>query len=432
MTIVQALFILVTIVTIGITPTAATNPIYAIRDARIYTMSAAGILERGTIVISDGKIAAVGAGVKIPAGAQIINGQGLEVYPGMINAWSNIGLTEITSVPATVDTIEMGDFNPHLLAFSATHLESEHIPVARVNGITSSISAPSGGVISGQAVLLHLDGWTADEMAIRKSAGMVLAFPSLSPRTSGFGGGGSGGGARRETFAERKRSYDRRTTELSNLLEAARHYVKARSANPATEVDRKLEALGPVVRGEMTVFLQADTARDIKNAVEFARKEKLKIVLQGGREAHKVTDLLKKENIAVILGSIVALPTRDDDPYDARFTVPRDLARAGIKFALTSPSSSDVRNLPYEAGFAQAYGLTHDEALRAVTINPAEILGTKDILGSIETGKIADLVVTDGDLLEIRTQIKHLFIAGKSVNLETKHTRLYEKYLNRP
>ena len=430
MTLLRA-FILITTVTMGITSTAATNPTYAIRDARIYTLSAAGILERGTIVIADGKIAAVGAGVKIPAGAQIINGQGLEIYPGMINAWSNIGLTEITSVPATNDTTEMGDFNPHLMAFSAAHPESEHIPVARANGITSSISAPSGGVISGQAVLLHLDGWTTDEMAIRKSAGMVLDFPSLAPRSSGFGGGGAGG-ARRETFAERKRTYDRQTTELSNLLEAARHYAKARSANPATEVDRKLEALGPVVRGEMTVFIHADTARDIKNAVEFARKEKLKIVLRGGREGHKVTDLLKKENIAVILGSIVALPTRDDDPYDARFTLPRDLARAGIRFALTSPSSSDVRNLPYEAGFAQAYGLTHDEALRAVTINPAEILGTREILGSIETGKIADLVVTDGDLLEIRTQIKHLFIAGKNVSLETKHTRLYEKYLNRP
>lgn len=433
MTLLRALtaLLLVTGVTMGIASTAATNPIYAIRDARIHTLSPAGTLERATIVISDGKIAAVGAGVKIPAGAQIINGQGLEVYPGMINAWSNIGLTEITSVPATVDTTEMGDFNPHLLAFSATHPESEHIPVARANGITSSLSAPSGGVLSGQAVLLHLDGWTADEMAIRKSAGMVLDFPSLTARSSGFGGGGFGG-ARRETFAERNRTYDRQTTELSNLLEAARHYAKARSANPATEMDRKLEALAPVVRGEMTVFIQADTARDIKNAVEFARKEKLKIVLQGGREAHKVMDLLKKENIAVILGSIVALPTRDDDPYDASFTLPRDLARAGIKFALTSPSSSDVRNLPYEAGFAQAYGLMHDEALRAVTINPAEILGTKDILGSIETGKIADLVVTDGDLLEIRTQIKHLFIAGKNVSLETKHTRLYEKYLSRP
>src|SRR5688572_5569830 len=193
---------------IGFTSVAATATVYAIRDARIYTLSAAGILERGTIVIAGGKIAAVGAGVKIPTGAQIINGQGLEVYPGMINAWSNIGLTEITSVPATVDTTEIGDFNPHLMAFSAAHPESEHIPVARANGITSSISAPAGGVISGQAVLLHLDGWTTDEMAIRKSAGMVLNFPSLAARTAGSGSGGLGG-SRRETLVERKRTFER-------------------------------------------------------------------------------------------------------------------------------------------------------------------------------------------------------------------------------
>lgn len=421
---------LLSLLTAGLSWAAGERGTYAIRDAKIHTLSSAGTLQRGTVVIADGKIAAVGANVKIPAAAQIINGQGLEVYPGLINGWSNIGLTEIGAVPATNDASEMGDYNPHLLAYTAFHPASEHIPVARVNGITTSVSAPSGGVISGQAVLIHLDGWTVEEMALRKSAGMVFNFPSLdAPRGFGFGGGR---GTRRQPFSEIKRNYEKRLTELSELLESARHYAKARETNPATERDRKLDALVPVVKGEMTVFVEANTARDIKNAAEFAKKEKLKTVIQGGREADKVTDILKKENIPVILGSIVALPTREDDPYDARFTLPRDLAKAGVKFALSSPSSSDVRNLPYEAGFAQAYGLPHEEALKAVTVNPAEILGVADRVGSIEPGKIADLVVTDGDLLEIRTQIKTLFIGGKSVSLETKHTRLYDKYLNRP
>jgi imidazolonepropionase-like amidohydrolase len=384
------------------------------------------------VVVVDGKIAGLGAGVKIPAGAQIINAQGLEVYPGMINAWSNLGLTEITSVPATADASEMGDYNPHLLAFSAIHPASEHIPVARVNGITATLSAPSGGIIAGQATLLHLDGWTADEMALLKSAGLVLDFPSLDGAREARAGGGGRGGGRRQSFAEIRRDYEKRVKELSDLFEAARHYEKARGANPGTERDRKLEALVPVIKGELPVFLQADSERDIRNAVDFAGKAKLNVVLQGGREANKAADLLKRENIPVILGSIVALPVREDDPYDARFTLPRDLAKAGIKFALTSSSSSEVRNLPYEAGFAEAYGLPHEDALKAVTLNPAEILGVGTKVGSIETGKIADLVVTDGDLLEIRTQVKHLFIAGRSVSLETKHTRLYEKYLNRP
>ena len=413
---------------LGLWATAG-SPTYAIRDAQVHTLASSGTLPRATVVIADGKIAAVGSNVKIPAGAQIINGQGLEVYPGMINAWSNIGLTEIGSVPATNDASEMGDYNPHLLAFTAIHPASEHIPVARANGITASLSAPSGGILSGQAVLLHLDGWTVNEMAILEKAGLVMDFPSLSERTV-VGGGFRG--TRRQTFAERKRNYERRVRELSDLLAAARHYSKARASNPSTAVDRKLEALTPVVQEKMAVFIQADTARDIKNAVDFARKEKLKMVLQGGREANRVADLLKKENIPVILESIVALPGREDDPYDARFTLPRDLARAGIRFALTSPSSSDVRNLPFEAGFAQAYGLSHEEALKAVTVNPAEILGVADRIGTIEPGRIADLVVTDGDLLEIRTQVKNLFIAGKNVSLETRHTRLYQKYLNRP
>ena len=265
-------------------------------------------------------------------------------------------------------------------------------------------------------------------MAILKSAGMVMQLPSAGGGRGGRGGGSPAPGAQ---AADAARSAQQQIGELTELLEKARHYARAREANPATERDRQLDALVPVVKGQMTVFLQAQTARDIRSAIDFAKKEKLKFVIQGGREANKVADLLKKENVAVILDSIVSLPSRQDDPYDARFTLPKELAAAGVKFALTSPSASDVRNLPYEAGFAQAYGLSHEEALKAVTLYPAEILGVADRVGTIEPGKIADLVVTDGDLLEIRTQVKNLMIAGKDVSLETKHTLLYKKYLDR-
>jgi len=407
---------------------AADNRAYVIQNAKVHTMSAAGTLDRASIVVVNGKITEVGKAVKTPAGAQIIKADGLEVYPGMVNAWSTIGLAEIGAVDVMNDTSDLGAFKPQLLAFSAIHPASEMIPVARVNGITTSISAPSGGTIAGQPALIHLDGWTTDEMALLKSAGMVMTLPGTGGGRGGRGGGATPGAAQ---AADAARARQQQLAEITELLEKARHYAKAREANPATARDRQLDALVPVVKGESTVFLQAQTARDIRNAIEFARKEKLKFVIQGGQEANKVADLLKKENVAVILGSIIALPERQDDPYDARFTLPRELAAAGVKFALTSPSPADVRNLPYEAGFAQAYGLSHEEALKAVTIYPAEILGVADRIGTIEPGKIADLVVTDGDLLEIRTQVKNLIIAGKQVPLESKHTELYKKYLER-
>jgi imidazolonepropionase-like amidohydrolase len=407
---------------------AADNRAYVIQNAKVYTLSSAGTLDKASVVVVDGKITAVGKTVKVPAGALIIKADGLEVYPGMVNAWSGIGLTEIPSVEVMNDSTDLGTYKPQLLAFSAVHPASEMFPIARVNGVTTSVSAPSGGIIPGQATLLHLDGWTADEMAILKSVGMVMALPSTGGGRGGRGGGAPPGTA---TAGDAARAAQQQTSELSELLEKARHYAKAREANPATERDRQLDALVPVVRGQMTVFLQAQSARDIRAAIEFAKKEKLKFVIQGAREANKVADLLKKENVPVILDSIIALPGRQDDPYDARFTLPRDLAAAGVKFALTNTSASDLRNLPYEAGFAQAYGLAHEEALKAVTLYPAEILGVADKIGSIEPGKIADLVITDGDLLELKTQVKNLMIAGKEVSLETKHTQLYKKYMNR-
>jgi imidazolonepropionase-like amidohydrolase len=406
---------------------AADNRATVIQNATVYTLASAGTLERASILVVDGKIAAIGKTIKAPAGAQIIKADGLHVYPGMVNAWGNIGLTEIPAVDVMNDSSDMGNYKPQLMAFSAVHPASELIPVARVNGITTAISAPSGGVIAGQAALLHLDGWTADEMAIKKSAGMVITFPS-----SGGGRGGRGGGTPGAAQgADAGRGNQQQIAELSEWLEKARHYAKAREANPATDRDVQLDALVPVVKGQTLVFLQAQTARDIRSAVEFAKKENLKFVIQGGREANKVADLLKKENIPVILDSIVALPTRQDDPYDARFTLPKELGAAGVRFAITTPSAADMRNLPYEAGFAQAYGLSHEEALRAVTLYPAEILGVADKIGTIEVGKVADLVVTDGDLLELRTQIKNLLIAGKEVSLETKQTLLYKKYMER-
>jgi imidazolonepropionase-like amidohydrolase len=413
---------------------AVKNGLYAIRNARIYPVSGP-VIESGTVLIDDGKIADVGANVAIPSGAQVIEGSGLRIYPGMIDANTTIGLTEIGSIIATVDASEIGNYNPQLRAYDAFHTESEHIPVTRVNGITTCLSHPTGGVFSGQAALVNLDGWTVEEMAVRKSVGMALSLPRLSarrefdPETLSI---------RQRPYSEAKRDYDARVRELAELLDQARHYLQAKEAYakdsslPALRFDEKLEALIPVVRGEMPVLVFASGRTDIKNAVEFAEKQKLKIVIMGGAEAGKIAGYLKEKDVPVIYGPVLSLPTEEDDPYDLPYATPGILAKAGVRFAIASADTSDSRNLPYDAGNAAGSGLSEEEALKAITLYPAQLLGVADRLGSIEKGKVANLVITDGSLLEIPTQVRHVFINGRPVSLESRHTRLYERYVNRP
>ncbi len=416
---------------------------YAIRNVKIHTLTGPAI-ERGTVVIRGGKIAGVGANVAAPAGAQVIDARGLEVYPGLIDSISSLGLTEISSIAATVDTSETGEFNPQLIAATAVHPASEHIPVARANGITHAVSAPGGGgggrgggggsLIPGQASLIHLSGWTVEEMAIEPSIAMMLRWPAIQSR--GFRGGFDPNllGLRQRSFADSKREYDERVARIEDWLEAARHYAQAAEKGAKTKFERdlRLEALARVVKGQLAVVIQASDARDIKNAVEFAERHKLKMILAGGAEAWKVKDLLKQKNIPVILGPTQALPREEDDPYDRPFVTPGELSKAGVKIAIATFDSAYSRTLPYEAANAVGYGLPWEEAVKAVTLYPAQILGVSDRLGSIEEGKLANLIVTDGDPLRIQTQVKHLFIKGELTSTDNRHKQLYEKYRARP
>jgi imidazolonepropionase-like amidohydrolase len=412
---------------------AQSGKTYAITGAKIYTLAGPPIAN-GTVVIKDGKIAAVGAGVSVPSGAQVINAKGLEVYPGMFNAVSQVGLVEVgQGEPGTVDTNELGDYNPQIAAATAVHPASEHIPVVRANGITHTVSVPGGGVISGQGSLIHLAGWVIDDMLGKKSAVMVVNWPSLAPR-GGFGGGGGFGGARRQPFSELKTEYEKRVAELADWLDRARHYAQAaeKGSKDSFTRDAKLEALVPVVKGEEPVLVMANNDRDIKNAVEFCEKQKLRMILGRGREAWKVKDLLKQKNIPVILGRTHALPSSEDEPYDKPYTAAAELAAAGVKIAFATFDIEFVRRLPDEAGQAVAYGLPHDEALKAVTINPAQMFGVDKDLGTIETGKIANLIVTTGDPFELQTEVRFQFIKGQLTSTDNRHKQLYEKYRARP
>jgi imidazolonepropionase-like amidohydrolase len=412
--------------------------VYAITHAKIFTLAGSPI-EDGTLVIRDGKIAAVGSSVEVPAGAQVIDAKGLQVYPGLFDALTQMGLSEISAVNATVDSSETGSYNPDVVAATAVSPSSEHIPVTRASGITEALAVPASGgfdsgggrgVLGGQASAIHLAGWTIDEMLIKKSAAMVLNFPEIQTTTFDF----STFSRKEKPYTEAKQEYDRQVNELSDWMDRVRHYAQAMEKGSISKYDRdlKLEALAPVVRGELPVLLFADRARDIRNAVEFCDKQRLKMILAGGGEAYKVKDLLRSKDVPVILRPMLSLPEEEDDPYDRELSQPAELAAAGVRIAIASFDNSFARRLGQNAANAVAYGLPYDQALRAVTINPAQILGLGSQIGTLEQGKIANVIVTNGDPLELTTDVKYLFIRGQLTSTENKHHRLYEKYLNRP
>jgi hypothetical protein len=308
------------------------------------------------------------------------------------------------------------------------------VSVTRVNGITTVMSAPTGGLIAGQAAVIDLNGSTQAEMALAPTAGLVINFP----RVSTFGGFNPGTGPVQVDFNEAVRRRDSQLEDLKKLFRDADAYGKAREAYlkdkslPYTPVDLKLEALVPYVRGERPIFFTAERDRDIRGVARFVSETKVKGVIVGGQEAWKVADDLKKNDIAVIFTNIYNLPVRDDDDYDYLFAGPAKLQAAGVRFAIsTGNDGAEVRDLPYHAGLAGAFGLSREDALKAVTLYPAQILGVSDRVGSIEVGKIGNVVVADGDLLDPRTNVRYLFIGGRMLPLTSRHTELFDSFKDR-
>jgi imidazolonepropionase-like amidohydrolase len=421
-----------------ITSAQEKSPAYAITHAKIFTLSG-GVIEDGTLVIQNGKIANVGAAAGVPAGAQIIDANGLQVYPGLFDPVTQMGLREIGAVSATVDSSETGAFNPDVVAAEAVLPSSEHIPVTRAAGITEVLVVPASGgfdssggssILGGQASAIHMAGWTISDMLLKKSVAMVLHWPEIQTQTFDF----STFSRKQKLYADAKQEYEKQVTELTDWLARARHYAQALGHGGPGDFQRdiKLDALVPVTRGESPVLVFADKARDIRKAIEFCDKEKLKMVLAGGGEAYQVKDLLRSKSIPVILGPTLTLPGEEDDPYDRLLTQPAELAAAGVKFAFGSFDNSFARRLGQQAANAVAYGLPYDEALKAVTLYPAQIFGLADQVGTLESGKIANVIVTNGDPLELTTEVRYLFIKGQLTSLDNKQKALYEKYLKRP
>lgn len=405
-----------------------TRPTVVIRNATIHTVSS-GVIPKGSVVIRDGRIESVGASAMADVeGAQIIDATGLHVYPGMIDSGTSIGLTEISSVHGTTDVIEVGDFNAHLSTFVALNPHTNLIPVTRVNGVLLALSQPEGGMVSGASSLIRMSGWTPEEMAVKRNAAMHFRLPQALL---------TGASLTRDEEAEKERreGYDERLKDLRELMRDAVAYRTALDAAPRVRIndrDLVLEGLAPVLRGEIPAIFHANREADIREAIRFAEEHKLKAIISGGHDSAKVVDELKKRDIPVLLGPILALPQREDDPYDLLFTNAKKLHDAGVRFAILSGDDHNSRNLPYHAAAAAAFDLPREAALRAITLSPAEIFGIADRYGSLEPGKSATLFIADGDPLEIRTQVRHLFIEGEMIPLDSRHTDLYRKFANRP
>jgi imidazolonepropionase-like amidohydrolase len=413
---------------------AADNDSFLLKGATIHTMAGKDIVN-GAILVRNGKIAGVGQDLKAPPGVKVIDASGMQVYPGIIDSGTTVGLTEISGVRETSDVRELGKFNPQLRASVAVNPESEHIPVTRANGITAVVALPDGLGLSGQASLIHLDGWTTDELEVKRSAAMHLRMPTIgATRERGQSGGDSEDPASpsRSTFDQRRQAYEKEMLELNNFFEDARRYAHSKKSGSTNfRTDLKLEAMLPVITGAEPLLITAERERAIRDALQFAEKQKIRMILCDPREAYKMLDEIKKSGVPVVLGPTLALPVTEDDSYDQPFSTPSQLYKAGIRFAFASFSNQFSRDLPYQAAAAVPFGLPKEEAMKAVTINAAQIWGVEDRMGTIEEGKLADFIVTDGDPLEIQTHVKQVFIQGKSLDLDDKQKRLYEKYEKR-
>jgi imidazolonepropionase-like amidohydrolase len=396
--------------------------VLAIVNARIFPITRP-MIERGTIVVRNGRIETVGAGIAPPAGAEILDAAGQEVYPGFIDARTSLGLSE-PGAGGYGDVEEIVDFGPQLRAQTAYHNDSEAIPVARANGITTVAVTPAGGIFGGQIAVMDLDGVTWEESTVKPAVGISFQFPTIPTRP------GDGPGQPR-TFADAKRARDARIERAARQLEEAKAYAKAADGRAR---DLLLESLVPIVERRQPLVTRANTERDIRDAVAFGDRTGVRIVISGAAEAQLVAPLLKEKNIPVILGSVLTLPSRQDLPHQSSYAIAAALARAGVMFAFSAGDAEDVENvrqLPYHAARSVAWGLPRAQALRALTIDAAEILGVSDRIGSIEPGKIANLVISRGDPLEVRTTISHVVINGRDVSLDNKQLALYERYSRR-
>lgn len=398
----------------------STTGVFALTNATIETVTK-GTLTNATVVISNGRIIAVGNQVTLPADAVVIDCKGLTIYPGMIDGGTHLGLQEIGSISVTHDYDELGDLTPEMDALTAVNPNSILIPVTRVSGVTSVITAPSGGMFPGTAALIHLHGYTPEQMYGGFKA-TVINFPSSGRR----------GRYDRRTDEEVVKDNEKAMKKLNDTWQRVKTYAQIDSLTEGqADYNPELAALVPVYKGEMKALIEVNKRSDILAAIRWVQTNNVNAVLTGVSEGWRVADSIALSGLPVITGPVLSMPSRDSDRFDQAYKNAGIMQKAGVKVALRTSEAENVRNLPFHAGFAANYGMGKEEALKAVTINAAEIFGIADQVGSIEVGKKANLFVSTGDPFEPATQIKYLFIDGWNVPLESRQTLLYEEFLHR-
>ncbi len=396
-----------------------TQPI-VLRGATLHTVSGETI-EGGDLLFEDGHIKQVSSSRVDVEGARIVDAAGKHVYPGFVLATSTLGLVEVGAVDMTVDTSEAGALNPEVYAAVAVNADSWHLPVTRRNGVLVAGVFPQGGLIPGRASVIQLDGWTWEDLAIERHAGMAINWPFMGTRPARFGRfgrGGSSGGA--EAQIER----------LDGLFDAAEAYFAAKAADASVPTDLRFEALRSVIDGKAPVFLSVSSREQAESAIPWAIERGLKPAIVGGRDAVQYMDLLKRHDVMVAVTGTHRLPHRRDLSYATTFELPKQLDEAGVRWCMTmgARDSSNARNLPYEAAASVAHGLDRDSALRSVTLSAAEFLGVADQVGSLDVGKDATLFIADGDPFELTTKIEMAFVQGREIALVDKQTALAAKY----
>ncbi|MYC92443.1 MAG: amidohydrolase family protein [Gemmatimonadetes bacterium] len=397
----------------------------ALQGATIHTVTS-GVIENGTILLENGVITAIGTDVDIPAGARVVDVTGKHIYPGLIDAFSTVGIAEIGAVDVSNDINELGDFNPNVRADIAVNAESRHIGTTRSAGVLTTLTTPGGGLVSGMSSALALEGWSWEEMSMQSAAALNVNWPNPNPgRFRGFGGFRFGP-------QEDRPSYEEQVEQLKDFFGEARAYRDAVAAGAEVRSDSRYAAMIPVFDGEIPVVVAADDAAQINDAITWAQQEGLRIVIRGGQDAIHVADRLVAEDIPVILTSTMAAPGRQYEGYDGAYSMPARLHEAGVRFAISGGSGALYSNrLPFEAGVAVAFGLPEEEALKAVTINPAQFLGLDDRIGSLEPGKQATFLITTGTPLDMTSDIEQAYIQGRELDMTDIQKFFFEKYMEK-
>lgn len=410
----------------NVLPAPAQKGPIAIKNATVHT-GEGKVIENATIVMENGKITAVGKDVVIPAGAAVTDATGKHVYPGLVLPASSLGLIEISSVRASNDAREIGDMNPNIRSIVAYNTDSKVINTLRSNGILAANIIPQGSFLAGSSSVVQLDAWNWEDAAIELDGGMHLYMPSLMPRpTFGRGGGGFGGpnaGAPTDPVKEGLEKIE----QLKSFFKEAKAYL---GSTDKKETNLKFDAVKNLFDKKQKFYVHANTVKQMLVALDFVKEFGFDMVIVGASEGWQIADLLKQNNVSVVLNQLHSLPTGEDDDVDQPYKTAAALQKAGVLFALGDDDSQNRgRNLAFNAGTAAAYGLTKEEALAAITSNAAKIMGVGDKTGSITVGKEANIIISSGDILDMRTNnVTDAFIGGRKINLDDKQKQLNERY----